>query len=103
MLLKFLVNIHQIKSKYDVVISTSENIESYYLRGLEIDKMIERSGEIIRFDTLDKLRTEELTSTEKLKYLQLSINYIFPKALDKKIDGQQSIQSIMWLPASEKD
>ena len=58
----------------------------------------------LRFlDILESIDKKELTSTEKLKYLQLSINYIFPKALDKKTDGQQSIQSIMWLPASEKD
>ena len=57
----------------------------------------------LRFlDILESIDKKELTSTEKLKYLQLSINYIIPKALDKKTDGQQSIQSIMWLPASEK-
>ena len=57
----------------------------------------------LRFlDILDSIDKKELTSTEKLKYLQLSINYIIPKAIDKKIDDQQPIQSIMWIPASEK-
>ena len=58
----------------------------------------------LRFlDILESIDKKELTSTEKLKYLQLSINYIIPKALEKKIEDQQPIQSIMWLPASEKD
>jgi hypothetical protein len=58
----------------------------------------------LRFlDILKSIDKKELTSTEKLKYLQLSINYIIPKALDKKIDDQQPSQSIMWIPASEKD
>jgi len=57
----------------------------------------------LRFlEILESIDKKELTSTEKLKYLQLSINYIIPKALDKKIDDQEPIQSIMWLPASEK-
>tara|TARA_B100000780_G_C21084967_1_gene437068 strand:- start:621 stop:896 length:276 start_codon:yes stop_codon:yes gene_type:complete len=57
----------------------------------------------LRFlDILESIDKKELTSTEKLKYLQLSINYILPKALDKKTDRQQSIQSIMWLPATSK-
>ena len=58
----------------------------------------------LRFlDILESIDKKELTSTEKLKYLQLSINYIIPKALEKKIEDQQPIQSIMWLPASEKN
>ena len=58
----------------------------------------------LRFlDILESIDKKELTSTEKLKFLQLSINYIIPKAQEKKIVGQQPIQSIMWLPASEKD
>ena len=76
------------KSKRGKNILDSELKENLKIRFLEILKSIDK---------------KELTSTEKLKYLQLSINYIIPKALEKKIDGQQSIQSIMWLPASEKD
>ena len=58
----------------------------------------------LRFlDILESIDKKELTSTEKLKFLQLSINYIIPKAQEKKIVGQQHIQSIMWLPASEKN
>ena len=75
------------KSKRGKNVLDSELKEKLKLRFLEI------------LDSIDK---KELTSTEKLKYLQLSINYIIPKAIEKKIDGQQSIQSIMWLPASEK-
>ena len=51
---------------------------------------------------LDTLKIEELTTTEKIKLLQLSINYIIPKALEKQIEAQHPIQSIMWMPASEK-
>ena len=58
----------------------------------------------LRFlDILESIDKKELTSTEKLKFLQLSINYIIPKAQEKKIVGQQPIQSIMWLPAIEKN
>ena len=58
----------------------------------------------LRFlDILESIDKKELTSTEKLKFLQLSINYIIPKAQEKKIVGQQPIQSILWLPASEKN
>ena len=58
----------------------------------------------LRFlDILESIDKKELTPTEKLKFLQLSINYIIPKAQEKKIVGQQPIQSIMWLPASDKD
>ena len=51
---------------------------------------------------LDTLKIEELTTTEKIKLLQLSINYIIPKALEKNVEIQQPIQSIVWMPASEK-
>ena len=51
---------------------------------------------------LDTLKIEDLTTTEKIKLLQLSINYIIPKALEKNVEVQQPIQSIIWMPASEK-
>lgn len=51
---------------------------------------------------LDTLKIEDLTTTEKIKLLQLSINYIIPKALEKNVEVQQPIQSIMWMPASDK-
>ena len=54
-------------------------------------------------EILKSIDKKELTSTEKLKYLQLSINYILPKAQEKHSQEDQPIQSIMWLPASEKD
>ena len=34
---------------------------------------------------LDTLKIEELTTTEKIKLLQLSINYIIPKAIEKML------------------
>ena len=58
----------------------------------------------LRFlDILESIDKKELTSTEKLKYLQLSINYILPKTQEKYSQEIHPIQSIMWLPASEKD
>ena len=58
----------------------------------------------LRFlDILESIDKKELTSTEKLKYLQLSINYILPKTKEKYSQEIHPIQSIMWLPASEKN
>ena len=58
----------------------------------------------LRFlDILESIDKKELTSTEKLKYLQVSINYILPKTQEKYSKEIQPIQSIMWLPASEKN
>ena len=53
-------------------------------------------------EILESIKIEELTTTEKIKFLQISINYIIPKALEKQIEVQHPIQSIMWMPASEK-
>ena len=67
-----------------------------------LDSELKENLKINFLEILESIDKKELTSTEKLKYLQLSINYIIPKALDKKTDGQQPIQSIMWMPASKK-
>jgi len=91
MLLKFLVNIHQIKSKYDVVTSMSEIIKSYYLKGIEIDKMIEHFGKNIRINTLDKLRTEELTIDDM--YSSIEGFYLICEELRKIIETQQKLLS----------
>ena len=73
-------------------------------RGKDVlDSEIKEKLKLRFLDILESIDKKELTSTEKLKYLQLSINYIIPKAIDKKIDDQQPIQSIMWIPASEKN
>ena len=72
-------------------------------RGKDVlDSELKENLKLRFLDILESIDKKELTSTEKLKYLQLSINYIIPKAMDKKIDDQQPIRSIMWLPASEK-
>lgn len=73
-------------------------------RGKDIlDSELKEKLKLRFLDILESIDKKELTSTEKLKYLQLSINYIIPKAIEKKIESQQSIQSIMWLPAREKN
>ena len=53
-------------------------------------------------EILESINIEELTTTEKLKFLQLSIKNIIPKTIEKQKEGQHPIQSIMWMPASEK-
>lgn len=64
----------------------------------EIKKKLGRTFQEI----LESIKIEELTTTEKIKFLQLSINYIIPNALEKQIEGQHQVQSIMWMPANEK-
>ena len=64
----------------------------------EIKKNLGRTFQEI----LESIKIEELTTTEKIKLLQLSINYLIPKALEKQIESQQPIQSIMWMPAKDK-
>ena len=68
-----------------------------------LDSDLKENLKINFLEILESIDKKELTPTEKLKFLQLSINYIIPKAQEKKIVGQQPIQSIMWLPASDKD
>ena len=68
-----------------------------------LDSELKENLKLRFLDILESINKNELTSTEKLKYLQLSINYIIPKAQEKRSLEQQSIQSIMWLPASEKN
>ena len=64
----------------------------------EIKKNLGRTFEEI----LESIKIEELTTTEKIKLNQKTINYIIPKAIEKNVEVQQPIQSIMWMPASEK-
>ena len=55
----------------------------------------------LRFlDILESIDKKELTSTEKLKFLQLSINYILPKISENHLEAQQSIKSILFMPAN---
>lgn len=68
----------------------------------EVTKEIKKNLGRTFQEILDSIIIEELTTTEKIKFLQLSISYIIPKALEKNIEVQQPIQSIMWIPASEK-
>ena len=68
----------------------------------EVTKEIKKNLGRTFQEILDSIIIEELTTTEKIKFLQLSINYIIPKAQEKNVEVQQPIQSIMWMPASEK-
>ena len=67
----------------------------------EVTKEIKKNLGRTFQEILESIKIEELTTTEKIKFLQLSINYLIPKALEKQIESQQPIQSIMWMPASE--
>ena len=68
----------------------------------EVTKEIKKNLGRTFQEILNSIKIEELTTTEKIKLLQLSINYIIPKALEKNVKVHQPIQSIMWTPASEK-
>ena len=73
-------------------------------RGKDIlDSELKEKLKLRFLDILESIDKKELTSTEKLKYLQLSINYILPKTQERYSQEIYPIQSIMWLPASEKD
>lgn len=69
----------------------------------EVTKEIKKNLGRTFQEILESIKIEELTTTEKIKFLQLSINYIIPKALEKNLEVQQPIQSIMWMPASQKE
>jgi len=68
-----------------------------------LDSDLKENLKINFLEILESIDKKELTSTEKLKYLQLSINYILPKTQERYSQEIHPIQSIMWLPASEKD
>jgi hypothetical protein len=73
-------------------------------RGKDVlDSELKEKLKLQFLEILESIDKKELTSTEKLKYLQLSINYILPKTQEKHSQEFHPIQSIMWLPASEKD
>ncbi len=52
-------------------------------------------------EILKSIDKKELTSTEKLKYLQLSINYLLPKVIDNNKVQEQEIKSILFMPADQ--
>ena len=56
----------------------------------------------LRFlDILESIDKKKLTSTEKLKYLQLSINYILPKISENQMGTSETIKTILFTPSSE--
>ena len=73
-------------------------------RGKDVlDSELKENLKINFLEIIESIDKKELTSTEKLKFLQLSINYILPKTQERYSQEIHPIQSIMWLPASEKD
>ena len=56
----------------------------------------------LRFlDILESIDKKELTSTEKLKFLQLSINYILPKISENQASASETIKTILFTPSNE--
>ena len=56
----------------------------------------------LRFlNILESIDKKELTSTEKLKYLQLSISYILPKIYENQTSTGKTIKTILFTPSSE--
>ena len=84
--------------KINLITVCTDNYDTEYAR-----KIITRFKQVSAFDVC-KVEEQLVTfgvGTEKIKLLQLSINYIIPKALEKNVEVQQPIQSIVWMPASE--
>jgi hypothetical protein len=52
-------------------------------------------------EILKSIDKKELTSTEKLKYLQLSINYILPKIFENQGEKGETIKTILFTPSSD--
>ena len=56
----------------------------------------------LRFlDIIESIDKKELTSTEKLKFLQLSINYILPKISENQVSSGETIKTILFTPSNE--
>tara|TARA_B110000003_G_scaffold249537_1_gene261971 strand:+ start:85 stop:1191 length:1107 start_codon:yes stop_codon:yes gene_type:complete len=89
MLLKFQKNIKEVKPEFDAVTSRREIIKSYYLKGLEIDNMIEHFGVIIRSETLDAYRKEELTIDDICSSIEGF--YLICEELRKIIETKQKL------------
>ena len=52
-------------------------------------------------EILESIDKKELTPTEKLKFLQLSINYILPKISENQVSTGETIKTILFTPSSE--
>ena len=50
-------------------------------------------------DTLDSIAIDELTMSEKIKLLQISINYVLSKEIQNDINEEENIKSIVFMPA----
>ncbi len=65
-----------------------------------LDYDLKQNLKINFLEILKSIDKRELTSTEKLKFLQISINYILPKISENHLEAQQSIKSILFMPAN---
>ena len=55
-------------------------------------------GEIFN-ETLDSINVEELTTTEKIKLIQVTINYIMAKENTNESNNINDVKSIVFMPA----
>ena len=66
-----------------------------------LDSQLKETLKSSFLEILKSIDKKELTSTEKLKYLQLSINYILPKISENQGERGETIKTILFTPASE--
>ena len=66
-----------------------------------LDSDLKENLKINFLDILESIDKKELTPTEKLKYLQLSINYILPKISENKASTGETIKTILFTPSSD--
>ena len=66
-----------------------------------LDSELKENLKLRFLDILESINKNELTSTEKLKYLQLSINYILPKISENQVSTGETIKTILFTPSNE--
>ena len=66
-----------------------------------LDSDLKENLKINFLEILESIDKKELTPTEKLKFLQLSINYILPKISENQVSTGETIKTILFTPSSE--
>ena len=66
-----------------------------------LDSDLKENLKINFLEILESIDKKELTPTEKLKFLQLSINYILPKISENQASTGETIKTILFTPFSD--
>ena len=66
-----------------------------------LDSDLKENLKINFLEILESIDKKELTPTEKLKFLQLSINYILPKISENQASTSETIKTILFTPSNE--